>query len=436
MTVARGQAVVIGGGFAGLLAARALSDSMRTVTVLERAPWFEPRQRRHGAPQAHHPHGLLQRGAAALEALFPGFRAEIRARGGAEFDFGQATRILFPAGWAPAVPVGVQHLACSRTLMEDVLRTRVNALAQVELADGVAEGLLWRGNRVVGVRDRQGRSFVADLVVDASGRTSRLPQWLVQAGLPPPPARCVFAGLSYVTRTYEGSFDPGWHMSAEVTYAPSIRHGGLVQRVEDNRVLVTLIGADGVRPPHDEKGFTRYASMLCTPHLREAIGTCMPIGGPHRYGGLDNRWNGYHKMRHWPEGLIALGDAVAALNPIYGHGLTVSSLEALALRNMHDQRMATGFARHFQRTVADVIRVPWLLATLSDAAWRHGLQPPSTRLANWALRQVLSRVPEDPDLYQRVVLVQNLLAHPVTLTSSLRLGAASSAQIPGLTRSQ
>lgn len=165
-------------------------------------------------------------------------------------------------------------------------------------------------------------------------------------------------------------------MSAEVTYAPSIRHGGLVQRVEDNRVLVTLIGADGVRPPHDEKGFTRYASMLCTPHLREAIGTCMPIGGPHRYGGLDNRWNGYHKMRHWPEGLIALGDAVAALNPIYGHGLTVSSLEALALRNMHDQRMATGFARHFQRTVADVIRVPWLLATLSDAAWRHGLQPP------------------------------------------------------------
>ena len=409
------RAVVIGGGFAGLLAARALADHMDTVTIIERDPVPAMNGHRRGAPQARHPHGLLHRGTQAIESLFPGFRGELADVGAASFDFGQGARILFPAGWAPVGPTGVQHLACSRAVLEDLLRQHVHMHARVDVTEAVADGLLWRGGRVTGVRDTQSRLHKADLVVDASGRASRLTSWLTQASIPLSPSRNVYAGLTYVTRLFESDADAEWHMSAEMTYAPSIRRGGLVQRIEDNRVLVTLIGADGVRPPHDMKGFTAYASALRTPHLAEAIATAKPTGETYQYGGLSNQWHLYHRIRSWPDGLIAVGDSIATLNPIYGHGLTVSALEAVALRDMLDEYPTHGFTRKFQRASAAIIRVPWLLASLSDAGWHPEQASPSVRLANRVLRRVIDRVPEEPDLYRRLVRVQNLLSHPVTL---------------------
>ncbi|MGX1853049.1 NAD(P)/FAD-dependent oxidoreductase [Streptomyces sp. NPDC055299] len=410
-----GRAVVIGGGFAGLLAARALADRMSTVTIIERDPWPAANGHRRGAPQTRHPHGLLHRGTTALETLFPGLRAELLDVGAASFDFGQGTRILFPAGWAPVGHTGVQHLACSRTALEDLLRRHVHNHPRVDVAEAVADGLLWRNGRVAGVRDAQGRSHCAELVVDASGRASRLTSWLTRAGIPTPPSRHVHAGLSYVTRSFESAPDIEWHMSAEMTYAPTIRRGGLVQRIERDRILVTLIGADGVRPPHDTKEFAVYASDLRTPHLADIIATATPTGETCQYGGLSNRWHLYHRVRSWPDGLIAVGDSVAALNPIYGHGLTVAALEAVALRDLLDAYPAPGFTRKFQRASATIIRLPWLFATLSDAGWRPDRQSLPVGLANRTLRHVLDRIPEEPDLYRRLVRVQNLLAHPVTL---------------------
>ncbi|WP_051855224.1 NAD(P)/FAD-dependent oxidoreductase [Streptomyces sp. NRRL B-1347] len=416
MPQTRDRAVVIGGGFAGLLAARALAEHFATVTVIERDLRTDATRRR-GVPQFHHPHGLLHRGAEALEILFPGLRAELRARGAATFDFGERTRILFPSGWAPAGPVGVDHLACSRPLLDDVLHRRVGVLPPVRQVTATVHSLLWRDERVAGVRDTTGAAHPAELVVDASGRTSRLTDWLTRSGTPVPARAHVFAGLTYVTRAYEDTLDQDWHMSTEMTYAPTIRHGCLIQRVEADRVLLTLIGADGVRPPYDTDGFEEYAATLRSSHPLDVIKTCAPLGRTYRYGGLHNHWNPYHHMRDWPDGLIALGDAVAALNPIYGHGLTVAALEALALRDLLAQNPGRGLTRRFQRTAADIIRVPWLLASRSDAAWRPHTQRPSVRLTNWALRRRLSRVPDHPGLYRKVVTVQNLLAHPATLAS-------------------
>ena len=44
--------------------------------------------------------------------------------------------------------------------------------------------------------------MAADFVVDASGRSSQLPQWLDAIGVAPPQAQCVSAGLGYGSRTY------------------------------------------------------------------------------------------------------------------------------------------------------------------------------------------------------------------------------------------
>lgn len=44
--------------------------------------------------------------------------------------------------------------------------------------------------------------MAADFVVDASGRSSQLPQWLDAIGVTAPQAQCISAGLGYGSRTY------------------------------------------------------------------------------------------------------------------------------------------------------------------------------------------------------------------------------------------
>src|SRR5436309_329084 len=73
------RAVVLGGGMAGLLAARVLSDRYRKVLVVERDAIVGVTEPRRGVPQAHHAHALLAKGQQVLEELFPGLLAELTA---------------------------------------------------------------------------------------------------------------------------------------------------------------------------------------------------------------------------------------------------------------------------------------------------------------------------------------------------------------------
>lgn len=57
---------------AGLLAARVLSDSFETVTIVERDQLPRTTVQRKGIPQGHHVHRLLSRGSQLLDEFFPG----------------------------------------------------------------------------------------------------------------------------------------------------------------------------------------------------------------------------------------------------------------------------------------------------------------------------------------------------------------------------
>ena len=65
------QAIVIGGGMAGLAAAGALANHFEKVVVLER-DFLPPNvSERPGTPQCRHIHALLAGGQCALGELFP-----------------------------------------------------------------------------------------------------------------------------------------------------------------------------------------------------------------------------------------------------------------------------------------------------------------------------------------------------------------------------
>src|ERR1041385_2310783 len=82
------HAVVIGGGFAGLISSRVLADYFHRVTIIERDRLPDGPEARHGTPQARHVHGLLGRGQAILERVFPGILDELGARSAERLDIG------------------------------------------------------------------------------------------------------------------------------------------------------------------------------------------------------------------------------------------------------------------------------------------------------------------------------------------------------------
>ena len=64
-------------------------------------------------------------------------------------------------------------------------------------------GQIWRWYRIRGVRCQDATTVGADLVIDASGRGSRLPHWLTELGIPlGEPLTPVDARVGYVCRTY------------------------------------------------------------------------------------------------------------------------------------------------------------------------------------------------------------------------------------------
>ncbi|WP_244933682.1 hypothetical protein [Neobacillus mesonae] len=80
------KAIIIGGGIAGKLAARVLSDSFQEVIILERDSKTEEPVPRKGALQGKHLHALLLAGQNGLEELFPGITEKFLSSGAVKIN--------------------------------------------------------------------------------------------------------------------------------------------------------------------------------------------------------------------------------------------------------------------------------------------------------------------------------------------------------------
>ena len=176
------SALVIGGGLAGMCAARVLSDFVDKVTVIERDAYPSAPEFRPGVPQARHVHNLLARGLREFENFFPDFDARMRERGAVSVESGWDTATLWPHGWARRNHSGLLQLYASRPLIEATVLElcrrlpNVTFLERSEVTALLATGGTQRYCTGVEVRtrdDRQTRTLEADLVVDASGAQSK-----------------------------------------------------------------------------------------------------------------------------------------------------------------------------------------------------------------------------------------------------------------------
>lgn len=416
------RALVIGAGFAGLLAARVLSESYGDVVLVERDRLAPDTGHRPGVPQAHHPHELLARGAEVLDELFPRFCSELEDAGAIRADVGSDHLIRFPTGWAPRDHLGLSVLSATRVTIEQLVRKRVLKLPNVSLVDGVSvRGLLHDRGMVTGVHGtRDDRPFTdyADLVVDASGNGSRLVSWLAEHGVHCPAPLIVRGHAACASRLYHvtGDLRVDWKTAREITRAPAPRRGASVSEVDGHRWFVTLVGTNGDTTPADEDAFAEHAATLECHDIAEIVKTAVPASPIHRSGALRNRWNRFHQVPNWPKGLLALGDSVTSLNPVHGHGMTLAALHANDLRHLLQGHDLAKEPLLFQRAAARSARLPWAAATTADLDWSDRRRTTArTRARRWYAQHLADAVPGSPRVYRAYVRVAQLADRPVSL---------------------
>ncbi|MDX1994564.1 MAG: FAD-dependent monooxygenase [bacterium] len=426
------HAIVTGGSMAGLLAARVLSERFDRVTIIERDELPHSGDYRGGVPQARHLHTLLVRGAQIMEELFPGFGQTMLEEGAVPAHWGKQTHFITTGGYVKRFESGIHSNAMARANLEWLVRRKVMELANIDfISETQVEGLLANEDRsvVTGVRvlsraDKSSRELYADLVVDASGRPSKAPEWLVELGYDAPQETMVRAHAGYATRWYEIPENTPFH---DVTYiiqpraGEGLYRGGGLMKVEGNRWVVTLIGANKDYPPTDEEGFMAFAASLADKGIYELIKTARPISQIYGYRRLENRMRHYEKLARRPENFLVTGDAAVAFNPIYGQGMTAAALEAMLLRKLvakHDPRQLKGLAATFQKGVNKLAQGPWLMNTSEDARYPdvEGMKNDFiTRFTNRYFDLVALAMPYDTAVSKRFIEAMNLLKPPSSL---------------------
>jgi 2-polyprenyl-6-methoxyphenol hydroxylase-like FAD-dependent oxidoreductase len=359
---------VVGASVAGLLTARVLSELADEVVVMERERLTDAASPRGHVPQGKHLHLLLAAGLDLLVDWFPGIDDELEQRGAVWVD-GTRAWVYQAGGYRAQGDWGRPVLSMTRPLLENVIRRRVALLDNVTLDDGVVVNRVEMSQgRVCGVVV-EGVVRRSDLVVDCSGRSSRIAHQFESSGLLAPPVTRVSIDCAYASGFLPRSADDfeGTLLVCGTSPPTSFRAAAMVP-VEGSRWMVTLAGVHGDVPGTTEDEVLTFARSLLSPAVAQLIEQLGPLTSVASYRYPASQRRRYEKVRRLLPGIVTLGDAACSFNPIYGQGMSCAALQADALGDtvrevgLHSEELP----RRFHHRAARIIDAPWAIAVGAD----------------------------------------------------------------------
>ncbi|WP_153008425.1 FAD-dependent oxidoreductase [Rhodococcus pyridinivorans] len=418
-------AVIIGAGVGGLLAARALSDRFDRVIVVERDTLPKAPSARRCVPQGWHAHALTVRGKEIMNELFPGFVEELIDHGAPTGDQLSDVRLVLDGHrWARGRS-GVRPVLVSRPCLEGHLRSRLEAVSNVEIIDrcsvhAISVDPVDRTVTGVLVYDEEdgarSRLIPADLVVDASGRSSKVHKFLELEGFPAPEEERMPIHLTYATRRYRR--EPS-HLQGDIGLlvgaTPSNPRGGYLLAQEGNSWIVTLAGYGDHAPPLDEDRFVDFAASLPAPELAELLRNAESLGPAVHYR-IPSTVRRHFTGSQLPRGYLPFGDTICSFNPVYGQGMSVAAMEALVLRECCAGNNDT-LTYRFLRGIEPILDEAWSMSADSDLRmpFVEGDRSVQTRLMNAYLGLLYRAGVNDPQVGAAFARVAHLLDRPESL---------------------
>jgi 2-polyprenyl-6-methoxyphenol hydroxylase-like FAD-dependent oxidoreductase len=403
------KVVVLGAGVAGSASALSLERAGHDVVLLDRAAGPGPGDADEvfdswtasGVAQHRQPHNFLGLGRSVLRDRFPDVHAALLAEGATEID---QRRFL---GDSPAEPgdEDFSTIACRRPVYDAVLR---RAAPEARVAE--VTGLHLDRGRVSGVTTDAG-VVEADLVVDASGRSSRVRDWLALAGQPQAEPEESPCGLLYYARHYRLRDDAGDPPYLSVLAGPrgDLGYLAFAAFLGDNRTFSVAI----MTPPSDKvlrglrdaEAFERAMALLpgmpAWRDLAEPISPVIPMGHLH---------NVLFPPLTTP-GVIAIGDARCHTNPTFAFGCSMALAQSALLADLATKAGdVSELADAFAAEVDPDLRARWQDVTAEDRdrarVWggeQVDVTDPGASLP-YFLRSVVYRVSlQDPEILRAVL---------------------------------
>lgn len=437
------HAVVIGASIVGMLAARVLANHFERVTIVERDPLPEGPEWRASVPQAHHVHALLGRGAMMMEQLFPGLFAQLVQDGALRIDQMKDVQAYQNGAWKDRYHSGFYIYCVSRPLLEWTIRQRLSSLGNVRILDqSPAERLITTGDRriVSGVElsGEYAQNLAAELVVDAGGRGSRLPQWLDELGYGMVPTSMMRVDLGYASQVFlRPQSAPDWKALTISARGPEARCGSLLP-VEGNRWIATVWGYFGDHPSAEREKWLEFMAGLPVPDLFNAVKDATPVGPVmvHRFHGHLRRH--YERLERFPEGLAALGDAVCSFTPMYAQGMTTGAQGALELDaclKAQPRWQISGLSQRFRQRLARVVEIPWQLVTAAEGGQRppDGRRAPAVTMMSKYTQRLMDAAARDRELNDTLLQVINQVKPPATLFAPGTVAKVMGTRLPAAT---
>ncbi|MBT2216865.1 glutamate synthase [Virgibacillus dakarensis] len=417
------RAIVIGGSIAGKLAAKALATSFRQVIILEAGSVWEEKTPRKRVPQTYHPHVLLKGGEKAIEELFPYFLDQLIEDGGIINNFTRDLKWHHFGFWKHRFQGELVMVQQSRPLLEWHLQQRINQITTIVTKyETKVEQLLPDDQhaKISGVKARslqtgKEEELTADLVVDASGFGSRSIDWLKSFGQEVKEEK-VWIKLFYATRYFrhkgKEQDNPEWCNLLISPSFPINPYGAFIQSVEGNRFSVTFSGYANELPPKTDTEFINYAKKLPVSDVVDFLDKVEPISEINIHK-IPYQVRRRFDLASMPDGFVVIGDAHCRFDPVFGQGISVAAMEALALQRLlsADGYHEKGFSKTFHKRISKIIATPWDMATTE--VLRHpeikGDRTMILPFKQWYSRKVYELSAVEPEVYIRLVKVMNLM---------------------------
>ncbi len=349
---------VVGAGMAGLCTALALARQGNRVTVFERdvpPPDGGANEaffgwKRRGAAQFRHPHAFLGLMCSILEENYPDLVESFWEVGARKVTFEDMIPPEMLHQYSPAPgDEKMWILMCRRATMETVLRRYVESREHIEIVNSrIVSGLLIetesqrasvKGLRI-SARGEEDRDFAADVVVDASGRSSKFSQWLLDVGASVE-TESEDAEIVYYTRHYKllpGVGEPARHEGERSAGDLGYLKFGVFPGEEGHFAVIICLPVGETRLRDAVKSGETFDEIARTiPGLLRWVADDKAEATTASFGFADIHavWKHY-VVDDRPSALnfFAVGDSAVRTNPLYGRGCSTGILHAHVLADI------------------------------------------------------------------------------------------------------
>ncbi|HZZ48105.1 MAG TPA: FAD-binding oxidoreductase [Pseudonocardia sp.] len=429
-----GTAVVIGGSIAGIAAAKVLTERFERVIVLEKDDSHRRREGRPGAAQGWHLHHLLTAGQIELERFFPGIVDDMVREGAFKVDMAAQYRIRLGGTWKKPATSDIQIVCAGRPLLEWCVRRRLDGEARVEFRyeSEVADLVFDReDNAIIGVAvtNDSGELDVvpAEFVVDASGKNTRVPEFLDRIGVGAPEIEQDIINCFYSTMQHHVPPERQWQDKVMVicyAYRPFEDTYSAQYYTDSSRTILStsLVAYNCYSPPRTAREFREFANLMPSPVVGEILDGLEPASPVYNFRYPNMVRQRYEAKRNLPRALVAVGDAYTSADPVSGLGMTLAFKEVRELQVLLAKYgpRHRALPRRYYRSISAMADMAWFVIREQNLRfdWMPDVRakrPFYFRALTWYMDRVTELVHDDLDTYRDFLAVIHLVKPPTTL---------------------